>query len=271
MAGYGMTGYILQLDEDRVVKVAKTYALDVYVGTSSFENMEYINEINRTTLENEIDIYQRLGHHKGIICCLQTSNYGIELAFAKQGNLEDYIRAQPEPPESLKIDWILSVINTLSYIHSQRVLVDDIALRNLLVADGHLKLADFGQSSLLPLSTDMDTVCDNDLTPRIEILHLGWIIYSIAVWQVHKFYLFDAEHDMRWPTAQELPPLENVFCRTIVEQCWRGEYGNMEMLKEEARGRLSRDSKQSLLLAPQVSRWHQLGHSSESSSECMRP
>jgi hypothetical protein len=54
MIGNGMTGYILQLDEGRVVKVAKTYSLDVYVGTPSFDDMEYINEINVKTLENEV-------------------------------------------------------------------------------------------------------------------------------------------------------------------------------------------------------------------------
>ncbi|EXJ84799.1 serine/threonine protein kinase [Capronia epimyces CBS 606.96] len=209
------------------------------------DDMEYINEINRRTLENEIQIYQRLGHHDGIISCLGTSNYGIELAFAKQGNLEDYIQAQPEPQESLKIEWILSVIDTLSYVHSQGVLVDEIALRNFLVADGQLKLTDFGQSSLLPLSTDMDTICDNDLTTTIEILHLGWVIYSIAVWHVHKYYFFDKEHDMQWPNLQDLPPSEGLFCRTIVERCWNGQYINMKALKEEAYETLVGGRKQS--------------------------
>lgn len=245
MIGNGMTGYILQLDGERVVKVAKTYLLDLYAGKPSFDDMEYINEINRRTLENEIKTYRRLGHHPGIISCLQTSNYGIDLAFARQGNLEDYIKAKPEPPECLKVEWILSVIDTLSCVHSQRVLVDEIALRNFLVADGQLKLADFGQSLLLLLlSTDMDTVCDHDLTTRIEILHLGWVIYSIAIWNVHTYYFFDAEHDMQWPTPQELPRSENVFCRTIVEGCWDGEYVNMEMLKEKARETLVCDKKQ---------------------------
>lgn len=58
MTGNGMTIYNLQLDEERVVKVAKTYVLDLYVGTSSFGNMEYMNEINRKTLDNEIKVYQ---------------------------------------------------------------------------------------------------------------------------------------------------------------------------------------------------------------------
>ena len=75
----------------------------------------------------------------------------------------------------------MSLIDTLSYVHSRKVFVDEIALRNILVTDEKLKLADFGQSVLLSMDTDMDTVCEEDLTAKIEILHLGWIIYSIAV------------------------------------------------------------------------------------------
>jgi hypothetical protein len=37
-----------------------------------------------------------------------------------------------------------------------------------------------GQSILLPLTADIDTVCEK-MTAKIEILHLGWIIYSITV------------------------------------------------------------------------------------------
>ncbi|OAL28653.1 hypothetical protein AYO20_09377 [Fonsecaea nubica] len=144
MTAYGMTGYVRRLDEDRVVKVAKTYSLDHHVGTPAFDDTECINEVNRKTLENEVAIYRRL------------------VAFAKQGDLEDYIKSAPEPPGPLKVDWILSIIDAFSYIHSRRVLVDDIALRNILVSDGQLKLADLGQSILLLMSTSMDTVCHRE-------------------------------------------------------------------------------------------------------------
>lgn len=90
----------------------------------------------------------------------------------------------------LKVEWMLSLISTFSYIHSCKVFVDDIALRNVLIIDDQLKLADFGQSVLLPLDSDIASVNENDLNVRIEILHLGWILYSIASWQVHKCYFF---------------------------------------------------------------------------------
>lgn len=134
----------------------------------------------------------------------------------------------------IKIEWILSIIDTLSYVRSRRVLVDEIALRNFLVVDGQLKLADFGQSAMLPILTDMETVCDNDLTTSIEIFHLGWVIYSIAVWHVHEHYFFSEEHEMQWPTSQDLPPSEGLFCRYLVERCWHGEYVETQMLQKEA-------------------------------------
>jgi serine/threonine protein kinase len=181
----GMTGRILRLDESRVVKVARVFSLDDYAGEAR-QNMEYSNSINRDTLKREKAIYQRLGSYKGIIQCFKASDDGIELAFAKQGNLETYIEQNIEPQEPFKTEWILSLTDTLSYVHSRKVFVDEIALRNILIADDQLKLADFGQSVLLPIDADVDTICEEDLTAKIEILHLGWIIYLITVWRIHK-------------------------------------------------------------------------------------
>lgn len=134
---------------------------------------------------------------------------------------------------------ILSLTNTFSYVHSRRVFVDEIALRNFLVIEEQLKLADFGQSILLPLTADVDTVCDNDLTAQIEILHLGWIIYSIAVWVVHKYYFFDPEN-LHWPKPQELPEVNNISCGHIIKKCLFRDYVSMDVLNEEAHSLLGR-------------------------------
>lgn len=214
------------------MKKPKVYSLE-NLSDSDRSKMQYINDINRSTLVHEIQVYERLGDHKGIISCIGASEYGIELAYAKQGDLESYIEANPDLRQSVKIDWILSLTETLSYVHSRRVFVDEIALRNILVVDDHLKLADFGQSILLPITADVNTICENDLTAMIEILHLGWIIYSIAVWQVHKYYYFNPENS-HWPNPQSLPKTDDIFCGRIIEKCWRGEYASMDALHDEA-------------------------------------
>lgn len=139
----GMTGRILRLDKSRVVKVAIVFSLDDYTGEGR-QNIEYSNSINRDTLKREKAIYQRLGNYKGIIPCFKASDDGIELAFANSGDLETCIEKNIEPQESSKTEWILSLTDTLSYVHSRRVFVDEIALRNILVTDQQLKLADLG-------------------------------------------------------------------------------------------------------------------------------
>ncbi|KAI9045908.1 uncharacterized protein KD926_005851 [Aspergillus affinis] len=219
--GIGMTGIVLDMGEGRVVKKAKKYQ------TGQFKDpgdMEYINKINQQALENEIQVFQRLGSHKGIIPYFQTSEYGIELARAQE-DLESYLATHPERKDCMKIDWILSLIETFAYIHSHRVFVDDIALRNILVLDEQLKLADFGQSILLPMDTDMASANDNGLDVWIEILHLGWILYSIASWNIHKYYFFGPENpDCCWPEPDSFPDVDGILFGKIIEKCWRGEY-----------------------------------------------
>lgn len=214
------------------MKKAKVHSLENLSDLDRI-NTQYMNDVNRSTLVHEIQVYKHLHGNKGIISCICASEYGIELAFAKQGDLESYIEANPEPYDSVKTDWILSLTKTLSYVHSRRVFLDEIALRNILVVEDQLKLADFGQSILLLIVADVNTVCENDLTAMIEILHLGWIIYSVAVWQVHKYYFFDPKN-AHWPKLQALPKTEVLFCGRIIEKCWRGEYPSMDTLNEEA-------------------------------------
>ena len=228
----GMTGRILRLDESRVVKVARVFPLNSQIGEAR-ENIEYSNSINRDTLKHESAVYHRLGNHKGIIQCFKVSDDGIELAFAEQGDLETYITKNIEPLEPFKTEWILSLTDTLSYVHSRNVFVDEIALRNILIVDNKLKLADFGQSVLLPPDADVDTICEEDLTAKIEILHLGWIIYSITVWHVHKYYFYGVDPP-QWPSQKELPSTEHLFCGSIIQKCWSGEYVSMSALNKDA-------------------------------------
>ncbi|PLB55784.1 hypothetical protein P170DRAFT_484905 [Aspergillus steynii IBT 23096] len=229
--GNGMTGIILKLGEDRAVKKAKQYKLGYLPDR---EDVEYMNEINQQTLANEIQVFERLGSYTGIIPYFQISQYGIELALA-QGDLESHLETYPECENSLKISWMLSLIKTFAYIHSHKVLVDDIALRNILIPDGQLKLADFGQSILLPLDIDMASANENDLNVQIEILHLSWVLYSIPSWHVHKYYFFSPENpDLCWPEPDSFPNVDDILWGRIIKKCWHGEYGSMENVKDEA-------------------------------------
>ncbi|KAB8259974.1 kinase-like domain-containing protein [Aspergillus pseudonomiae] len=236
--GNGMTGIIVQLGEDRAVKKAKQYQPGDFPNR---EDVEYINDINQQTLENESRVFERLGNYQGIIPHFRTSKYGIELALA-QGDLESYLETYSERENALKTTWMCCLIDTFSHVHSRRVFVDDIALRNILVLDEQLKLADFGQSILLPLDVDITAANENDLNIQIEILHLGWILYSIASWRVHKYYFFNPKNpDLVWPAPDSFPHLDGVLFGQIIKKCWRGEYATMDDVKDEARQLLASD------------------------------
>ncbi|KAJ0423490.1 kinase-like domain-containing protein [Aspergillus carlsbadensis] len=228
---FGMTGMICLAGESRVVKKPKESQLP------DASQREYMNDMNRQLLANEIEAFKRFGRHEGIIECFQLSQYGIELALAN-GDLEDYINERAEPGNVVKAAWALSLIEAFAHIHSCRVFVDDIALRNILVLDGQVKVTDFGQSILLPLDADITSVTENDLNIRIEILHLGWILYSIASWKVHNYYFSTAEEpDLARPVS--FPNVDDVLCGEIIEKCWRGEYACTEDLRLEAFGLLA--------------------------------
>lgn len=112
----------------------------------------------------------------------------------------------------MKIGWIWGLINTFAYVHTHKVFVDDITLRNILILDDQLKLSDFGQSILLPPDINITSANTNNLNVQVEILHLSWILYSIASWRVHRYYFFSPENpDMYWPEPGSFPTVDDVL------------------------------------------------------------
>ncbi|KAF9887413.1 hypothetical protein FE257_010268 [Aspergillus nanangensis] len=221
LVGSGTFGYVFRISTDRVLKVPKAYPEP---------EDAYINSVNLEDIQNEGNIYKRLGVHSGILRCFSVCDNSIELAFANQGSLLHYMRETPIPGSQIRLDWILSLSDTFSYAHSQRVVVQDIDLQNIVVHDGTLKLIDFGQSFLLPLDTDMDSFCVNETTLKMEILHLGCIFYSIATWTRFKYYYFDYG---RFPLDGELPSTKGVLGNEIIDKCWNGEYASMDALAKD--------------------------------------
>ena len=109
----------------------------------------------------------------------------------ERGDLERYIKDEVEVGWSQKAGWILSIIKTILHFHNAKVLVDDMALRNILIADDlTLKVIDFGQCAPFPMDTDMTAVSDNGLTAQADLFHLGCIIYSIVTRKRYECDLF---------------------------------------------------------------------------------
>ena len=193
------------------------------------EDEECINTVNCEILELEKAVYLRVGRCAGVAECIKISKDGILLALYERGDLERYIKDEVEVGRSQKAGWILSIIKTILHFHDAKVLVDDMALRNILIADDlSLKLIDFGHCALFPVDTDINAVSDNGLSAQTNIFHLGCIIYSIVAWKRYECDLF-----LRgWirPLLNELPEVKQLFCGDIIQKCWSAEYTSMEQL-----------------------------------------
>ena len=186
------------------------------------EDQDYINHVNCAILEAEKAVYRRIGPCHGIVQFFD-SEEGILLEYVGGGDLETYIENGPEPEQSLKVVWIKSIINSVSHLHQSGILIDDIALRNLLITDDKsLKMVDFGQCTVFPEDTNMILANDNGMTVGADIFHLGCIIYSISAWRKYERNLFHCGYIR--PALQDLPPTTDLLCGEVIEKCWSGQY-----------------------------------------------
>ncbi|KKZ65831.1 hypothetical protein EMCG_01216 [[Emmonsia] crescens] len=109
--------------------------------------MAYINDMSIEALADEANIYRRLGQHVGIIQDFGIAEHTIELAFANQGDLWKYMERNPRPTDKVVVEWIQCLADVFTYIHSHRVVVNDIDLQNILIHNNHLKLSDLNNHS----------------------------------------------------------------------------------------------------------------------------
>ena len=241
--GLGNTAIVLQ-EGRNALKIPKLRNLDS-APASHQQNLLFNNEMNQEKIRNEIRIFQRLGSHPGIIKCIKASENGIELPLFKRGSLCSYIRQQENrPPQSVMAKWIQSIADILCHCHERRVLLADIALRNILIDDDDsLVLIDFAESTALPLDTNMDGANDGDVTVQTEIFHFSFIALSILTWHESEYDLYTAPPDdercgvsfaINWPRLESLPHTTNIPFGQIIRKCWiQGAYRNMHEVRDD--------------------------------------
>ncbi|KAI9793395.1 MAG: hypothetical protein M1816_000287 [Peltula sp. TS41687] len=130
--GFGMTGLILRLEVDRVVKVPKIYgpesfSLDVIVVICK-ERGEYLRAPWRWSSGQS----SAASRHPSSGSSSRSPSRAIWENYITNNNA-----AAAKPPDaSGKTAWMFFLIDALCFIHSRRVLVDEIALRNIPVTAG---------------------------------------------------------------------------------------------------------------------------------------
>jgi len=265
LLGLGLTGIVLQHGEN-ALKIPRVEAI-----TEQSDGDRYYvqcdNEMNIEQMGNEKQIYARLGSHAGIVPCLQISADGIELAYLKNGSLDQYLRNHGPATDNMKAEWLRSLVDTLCYIHGRGVRVHDIALRNILVDDSlSLRFVDFGQSSLVGIDFDppelqpdkqssISGLLSTSTAPQderedsdacIDIFHLSFVMYSIIVWKKHNYHFYspaptgfssdkrsNRSLKLRWPSLVDLPSTNGLLCGNVILKCWTRGYRSVEEMRDQ--------------------------------------
>lgn len=226
--GYGSTAVVLLQDGDAV----KTPLRYLWSSNSDVE-------VNIQSVRREQDVYRRLqsvqdDRSTGIVRYIEFLPEATRLACMANGDLQTYL-AKSRPSHHLQLAWFCEMARTLGYIHDRRVLVADIATRNILLdSDLSLRICDFSEASLLPLDSNMESVDDNGYTTQIDIGLLGAVIYEVVTGNKCEIDLYkdNALTDGRayWPDRKSLPSTQDIWLGRIIEGCWDGEFRNAHSL-----------------------------------------
>ncbi|KAI4718477.1 putative histidine kinase HHK15p [Aureobasidium sp. EXF-10727] len=224
--GFGMDGCIIRMGPKSVMKIPK---LDATLLPDGSLEPDEDNIWRRDSLEMEKQVYQRLHGVPGLANCLDISTNGLELEYYRKGDFEDYIKDNSAPPWSQKSDWILQIVDFVAACHDRKVLWFDIALRNILLADDWtIKAIDFANSTVMPLDADLYATDWDGYTPKLEVLHVTNVIYSISRWE--KFPT-DCIYEEEWPAKDSLPAVEDLVLGPIIRKAWRRGFKNVLKLR----------------------------------------
>jgi len=220
MIGMGVDGFVLHT----VLKIPKRYARVLPDRTMVPDpDDEDVND-----LSVEIAVYERLRGVPGIARYFGSTKDGLLLEYYGKGCLEDYMEKNPQPAWSQRADWMLQIVDFYAACHAKRVLVCDIALRNLLLADNFtIRAIDFANSSLFPMDGSGE-LAENGYTTMVDILHVTNIIYSLCTWK--KFQVHCIQMD-EWPEAEELPSTIDLPLGSVVTSSWSRQFKTLDELR----------------------------------------
>jgi len=198
-----------------------------YRGGQGFDHDDDLEIIDR-----EKEVYRRLGQHCCILQVLDLDRVGLHMVLMENGSLHDYLLAQnqPRPHQLLQLWWwLLDIARALVHVHERRVIVADIATRNvLLAADLAAKLADFGESTIMPIESGMPLADEYGYSIFTDIGQFGKVMYEIVYGQRCSFDLYHDQDQITtpgpaiaaWPPRTSLPGTSDVWLGHIIEACW---------------------------------------------------
>jgi len=223
----GLHGVVIV--EDGGATVVKVPFLQMIVDNGR----KFESDRNKLTpsLESERLVYERLKGTTGIARYLGPVGEGFRLEYYPHGNLQQYVYERPEASMHQKRRWVIEIVELLARCHEARVLVYDVSLRNFVLdKEDKVHLIDFAGSLLQPLDTNMNELCDLGCSVKLDMLHLGVVIYGLGIWSD---FDIDCGVEEEWPDPASLPSTAGVLYGSIIRACWEGRYRNIGELQRE--------------------------------------
>jgi hypothetical protein len=120
------------------------------------------------------------------------------------------------------------------------VLVCDIALRNLLLADDYtIRAIDFANSSLHPLEEVGELKDSDGYTSMVDVLHVTNVIYSLSSW---KKFQVDCIQMEEWPKAEGLPSTLDLPLGDVIARSWSREFETLGELRHAVVSRIENEA-----------------------------
>lgn len=193
-------------------------------------------------VRREAQIYRHLGKHSSIIECLSDSDSHVDLIFAANGNLEDYVKSHPDTPTELRLKFAQKATEAVAYAHSKGVIHGDIdAVRFLLDEQLNVKLSGFTDASFIG-DKGLNVISHRHFLPRdtpntveTDLFALGCTLYEImkgkeAYAEVHDH---EVTHEFLKIYNQELfPDVNGLCCGNVILDCWNCKFSSAAEILE---------------------------------------
>lgn len=172
----------------------------------------------------EKSIYRRLGNHPHIVKCynLSDSEPMIEMDIVHNGNLRSFIQ-HTSIDKAQQLGWLIEIASALGFVHEKRIIFGDVRLDNCLIDEElHIKLSDFGNSTLMPLDWDLVAADGQGYSVQTDIGQFGVLIYELSTSERCDFDLWqDSNRDVAtWPQRSSLPTTQGIWLGDVMEKCW---------------------------------------------------
>lgn len=242
----GLFTCVHRISEDRVRKVPRN------------EEPDHIQAVH-----NEANIYCLLGRNKRIAKCTSTGltvDY-VDLEWAENGNLEDYLRKhQSSITSGFRSRIGRQMIEAVQYIHRRGVIHSDLALRQYLLDDKYdARLSDFASSSygqhqalgMENASHYLPRDPEEPNTIQSDIFALGSTLYELMEGRAPYGEKTDDEilslfQNEKFPCTNEIPYGD------VILSCWKKTFRSAdEVLRAFDKDTLKQSSTAPKLLRPE--------------------